>query len=197
MAEDIYIDTPRLLAKRVHGWSTFPYITALIAQVQLDWTEESKSEKPDGFFAELPSFETNGLSLSQPFAIVRYLAFLGEIQGKDPGSFGRSEMLTEVIRKAYETFITQPQTFSSDILPSLFSQLEANLAGEYFTGSEPVQADAVILAFCYLLQRANSVTFNSILSQTAQLFKWFECMSSLDEFTAAKEFMNSIPYSIE
>ena len=191
--DDIIIATARLIAPKRHGLATFPYITALVAGVDIEWDDLSAStwsvEHADTLFEHLPVFEKDGLLVAQPFAIVRYLAFLGEIQGQTPGAFAQSEMLTEEVAELYSLFETGPEKLN----PRL-ERMEKLLFEDFFTGSQPVQADAVVWTLCYLVGRYASVAFETkVLDKLPRLKEWYSRMAGLDAITNSKTYLDSIP----
>jgi glutathione S-transferase len=194
---DIVISTARLIAPKRHGLATFPYVTALLAGVDIEWDSaaaaEWTAEHVGTVYEHFPVFEKDGLLVAQPFAIVRYLAFLGEMQGLTPGAYAQSEMLTEETAEVYASFEAEKEKFLNEKLGEWFGRIEKLLVEDFFTGSQPVQTDAVVWAFLYLVGRFDGVALGETLEGKSGLKAWHGRMAGLDAIANAKGFLDSIP----
>lgn len=178
--------------------ATPSFIVAALGNVALEWDDGTANSwpaaKPSAPFGQLPLLKDGDLTLGQSFALVRYLAKKGGVQGEDLVHFGVSEMITEeasdlfggLVKAKYDADpLAGFNKLFNETLTTQAGFLENLLKGDFFGGDKALQGDAALFAVLYLYKRANAELLSTVLAAHPKLNAWFARFAALPNIAKA------------
>lgn len=191
---------PRLVYWKINARATPALFVAALAGIPITWDHMTAktwpTPKPQMPFGQLPVLYHNGAIIAESMTIARYLGRMGGIDSYHTGdaatdltSFGISDMLIEraadlfhdmisnkYIEKSYAGYIT----FFTDagVESGLITHLRylETLLGDrlFFAGDAPLQGDAVLFAFLYIVRCCSDTRTDEAMSGFPKLVAWKE-----------------------
>ena len=189
---------PTLVYWSLNARANPAFFVAALGGITLEWDDTTANTWPapkgTAPFGQLPLLKDGGLTLSQSFALVRYLARKGGVQGDDLASYGISEMITEeaadlfgaLAKSKYAADPIDAYTkFYDETLTTQLGYLANLLHGPFFGGEKALQGDAALFAVFYLISRNNADLFKATLAKAPKVEAWYHAFAALPSIQAA------------
>ena len=189
---------PTLVYWALNARGTPAYLVAALGGITLEWDDATANSWPapkgTAPFGQLPMLKDGDLTLAQSFALVRYLARKGGVQGDDLKAFGLSEMVTEeaadllggLAKSKYASDPLDAYTkFFNETLTQQLGYLNNLLHGDFFGGDKPLQGDAALYSVLYLIHRCNASLLDTVLASAPKVQAWYARFGALDQIAKA------------